>query len=454
MGPDGAWKRFLSDGLHLSPEGQRLVFDLLLDTITKRCPSLAPDRLPLQFPHHADVDAAVPASTFMRGGPGGGSASGSAAGGGGSGGVAGIAPGLASAPGTPGAATPTFSPSRPTGHGAPHLRPVECETELLSLRGVTSEDSDGVVELLKEGGGVEDLLVSVPHLAALAHHGVTPDTGRALGVTCGIFDKQVTHHPRVLPTHAHGGSSSPGVSAAARSPGSPGGYGGGGGGSGSSGAAAFTGATATAAAAAVSASGGGAGEGALHLPPPALQPVVATLASSPMLSDGGSASASASVSAGLVGLVGLAGVDTANGTAELWLLVAPEARGRQVATTACRAFLRAAMASMPWLRRVTLRHRVDQPGTGRLADKLGFRSEGVAVRSVVRGGVGRDVALRSLLRDDMMLSSVDEVVEAEAEAEAEEEEAEEEEEAVGTEEVSGGAGGGGAGRGGSRPGLA
>ena len=114
-----------------------------------------------------------------------------------------------------------------------------------------------------------------------------------------------------------------------------------------------------------------------------------------------------------MGLVGLRDIDVVNGSADMWVIVAPEFHRRQFATTACRAFLRGAMAGMPWLRRVTVRHFSDNTGMARVADKLGFKLEGVLAKAVVRCGVARDVSTRAILRDDVMLSSVEEAEEDE-----------------------------------------
>ena len=49
----------------------------------------------------------------------------------------------------------------------------------------------------------------------------------------------------------------------------------------------------------------------------------------------------------------------------------------------------------------------------RSQDKLGFKLEGVLAKAVVRCGVARDVSTRAILRDDVMLSSVEEAEEDE-----------------------------------------
>lgn len=64
--PEGAWKSLLSDGLHLSPSGQELLYSLLIDVITRDAPAAAPDALLQQFPSHGDIDAARPEASFAR----------------------------------------------------------------------------------------------------------------------------------------------------------------------------------------------------------------------------------------------------------------------------------------------------------------------------------------------------------------------------------------------------
>jgi hypothetical protein len=349
-GPDGAWKAFLNDGLHLSPPGQELLFTLIMEAVGRHCPHLTPDRLPSHFPGHADVDAASPATTFLR--P-------CNIGGGGSAGSAGVVTG---GPGTPGGAggpqagapsgtghllTSPLSMPRVSGPGSGGVRPVECETELLSLRGVTFDDSDGVVQLVQEGA-LEDVVPPLPHLTALAlatgahedpGHGVGHGAGAGAGphgITCGIFEKQSKEHPRVPHTHAHGhghghGHGYPGGLSPSQSARGLAQHHSGRGSSGSP--------------VSLPRGTGGAVDSPVHPPP---SPAVVKAAGTPVgAGDGGSGvlgestASSASVSTGLVGMVGLTAIDVPNGSGELWVVVGPEFRGRQVATTACRAFLRA-----------------------------------------------------------------------------------------------------------------
>lgn len=58
------YSRYLSDGLHLSADGNRLLFDTLVSRITAACPAILPDALPLDLPIWRDVDPAAPAADF------------------------------------------------------------------------------------------------------------------------------------------------------------------------------------------------------------------------------------------------------------------------------------------------------------------------------------------------------------------------------------------------------
>ncbi len=62
--PDDAWKALLSDGLHLSPSGQELLFELIMSAVQSAYPDALPDALPMHFPHHADIDDKDPIRSF------------------------------------------------------------------------------------------------------------------------------------------------------------------------------------------------------------------------------------------------------------------------------------------------------------------------------------------------------------------------------------------------------
>ena len=55
--------KFLSDGLHLSPEGYRVVTKLMLNTVTQKL-GLEADATPSDFPSFLDVDWKDPGSTI------------------------------------------------------------------------------------------------------------------------------------------------------------------------------------------------------------------------------------------------------------------------------------------------------------------------------------------------------------------------------------------------------
>lgn len=63
LGEAPAWHALLSDGLHLSPEGNELLFDALARLIAERAPDIAPDALTLDFPLWRDVDNASSAAS-------------------------------------------------------------------------------------------------------------------------------------------------------------------------------------------------------------------------------------------------------------------------------------------------------------------------------------------------------------------------------------------------------
>ncbi|KAL1588587.1 hypothetical protein WHR41_02380 [Cladosporium halotolerans] len=48
---------FLSDGLHLSPEGYKVLFEELMETVKTYCPELLPENLPMVLPDWKDLEA-------------------------------------------------------------------------------------------------------------------------------------------------------------------------------------------------------------------------------------------------------------------------------------------------------------------------------------------------------------------------------------------------------------
>lgn len=49
------WKALLSDGLHLSPLGNKAVFAEIQSVLATELPGIAPDELPLDLPLHGDL---------------------------------------------------------------------------------------------------------------------------------------------------------------------------------------------------------------------------------------------------------------------------------------------------------------------------------------------------------------------------------------------------------------
>lgn len=73
LGVDG-WERLLPDGLHLSAEGQAVVYDAVSSAIVREWPELRPtyfgdtatDKMPIDFPDHKEIDPADPAAAFRE----------------------------------------------------------------------------------------------------------------------------------------------------------------------------------------------------------------------------------------------------------------------------------------------------------------------------------------------------------------------------------------------------
>ena len=78
----------------------------------------------------------------------------------------------------------------------------------------------------------------------------------------------------------------------------------------------------------------------------------------------------------VLGSVSLHSVDGVNSVAEVGYWVTPDARGRGVATTALSAATRFAFGALD-LNRVELVHAVENEGSHRLAERVGYRQEGV-----------------------------------------------------------------------------
>ncbi|PWW22086.1 RimJ/RimL family protein N-acetyltransferase [Geodermatophilus normandii] len=102
----------------------------------------------------------------------------------------------------------------------------------------------------------------------------------------------------------------------------------------------------------------------------------------------------------LLGSVNLHSIDRDQGDAEVGYWTVPAARGRGVAPRAVDAAVRWGFAELP-VDRVELVHAVENPGSGRVAEKAGFTLEGRLRRSYRYGdGVKRDELLWARLAGD------------------------------------------------------
>lgn len=61
---DGWQKKFLSDGLHLTPEGNRVVYEEVIKVFNEA--GLSADKMPLDFPHHSKIDYKYPERAFQQ----------------------------------------------------------------------------------------------------------------------------------------------------------------------------------------------------------------------------------------------------------------------------------------------------------------------------------------------------------------------------------------------------
>lgn len=80
-----------------------------------------------------------------------------------------------------------------------------------------------------------------------------------------------------------------------------------------------------------------------------------------------------------------------------WL--APSARGRGIASAAVAAICDHAFAELG-LHRIELAHRVDNPASRRVAERCGFRPEGIRRHELLWDGIRHDVEGHGLLADD------------------------------------------------------
>ncbi|KAJ1439071.1 SGNH hydrolase superfamily [Sesbania bispinosa] len=61
---DGWRKKFLSDGLHLTPEGNAVVYQEVIKLFNEA--GLSADNMPYDFPHHSKIDFKNPQSVFQQ----------------------------------------------------------------------------------------------------------------------------------------------------------------------------------------------------------------------------------------------------------------------------------------------------------------------------------------------------------------------------------------------------
>lgn len=111
---------------------------------------------------------------------------------------------------------------------------------------------------------------------------------------------------------------------------------------------------------------------------------------------------------GTIRLIGGIGLDAVKGEPhELGYWVTPDAWGRGYATEAGAAVLRAAKAA--GIRRVTAGHFIDNPASGRVLRKLGFRPTGriVSLYSRARGAEAATARYEVSLAEDSVCSGFD-----------------------------------------------
>jgi RimJ/RimL family protein N-acetyltransferase len=106
---------------------------------------------------------------------------------------------------------------------------------------------------------------------------------------------------------------------------------------------------------------------------------------------------------GAVGSLGIHWHERANGVAEIGYWTAAEVRGRGVATAATRLAARWAFEAAPDLERLQLRADERNAASNRVADKAGFRREGVLRSSRYNARLNRriDFVMWSLLRAEI-----------------------------------------------------
>ena len=99
---------------------------------------------------------------------------------------------------------------------------------------------------------------------------------------------------------------------------------------------------------------------------------------------------------GLVGMVGLHGVDWANRRTSIGYWLAEHARGRGVMTACARALVDFALDELE-LNRVEIRCGVDNVASRAIADRLGFQLEGTARQDMLLNGRYVDLVIYAVL---------------------------------------------------------
>jgi RimJ/RimL family protein N-acetyltransferase len=102
----------------------------------------------------------------------------------------------------------------------------------------------------------------------------------------------------------------------------------------------------------------------------------------------------------LLGSVGIVHLDHEERRCELGYWVAREARGRGVATRAVRMLSAWAFENLP-ADRIEIHAEPENAASRRVAERVGFRFEGVLRSYIVNKGVRRDAASYSLLRGEL-----------------------------------------------------
>ncbi len=102
----------------------------------------------------------------------------------------------------------------------------------------------------------------------------------------------------------------------------------------------------------------------------------------------------------LLGSIGLVDIDADERVGDLGYWLAPQARGRGIMTRAIRLISRWTFETLP-VDRISIVADVDNGPSRRVAERAGFTYEGVLRSFVLIKGRRRDVAMHSLLRDEV-----------------------------------------------------